>query len=160
MDEEAIALMKQHGTYLVPTIYIGEYFNATGSTNPGLHKMLELTRKHQDEFERMVGAAIRAGVKIVVGSDFGGYEAGRNAREFAALVRTGMTAMQAIQAGTRVAAEMLRWEDRIGTLEPGKLADLVAVPGDPLRDISELSRVVFVMLGGKVIKTPEQSRRE
>ena len=85
MDAEAIALMKERGVYLVPTIYIGEYFNATGSTNPGLGKMLELTRKHQAEFERMVGEAIRAGVKIVVGSDFGGYDARLNAREFAAL---------------------------------------------------------------------------
>ncbi|MGH7492815.1 MAG: amidohydrolase family protein [bacterium] len=160
MDAEAIALLKQRGVYLVPTIYIGEYFNETGSTNPGLNKMLELTRKHQAESERMVGEAIRAGVKIVVGSDFGGYDASRNAREFAALVRTGMTSMQAIQAGTRVAAEMLRWDDRVGTVEPGKLADLVAVAGDPLRDISELGRVIFVMLGGKIIKTPQQGARD
>ncbi len=146
--------MKERGVYLVPTIYIGEYFIETGSSNPGLKKMLELTQKHQAEFERMAGEAIRAGVKIVIGSDFGGYDARLNAREFAALVRVGMTPMQAIQAGTRVAAEMLRWDDRIGTVAPGKLADLVAVAGDPLRDISELQRVIFVMLNGKIIKTP------
>jgi imidazolonepropionase-like amidohydrolase len=160
MDMEAIDLMRKHGVYLVPTIYIGEYFAKTGSSNPGLNKMLELTNKHQAEFERMVGEAIRAGVKIVAGSDFGGYDARLNAREFAALVRVGMTPMQAIQAGTRVAAEMLHWEDRVGTIEPGKLADLVAVAGDPLRDISELSRVTFVMLGGKIIKTSEESTRQ
>ena len=77
-----------------------------------------------------------------------------NAREFASLVKAGMTPMQAIQAGTRVAAEALRWQDRIGTVEAGKLADLVAVQGDPLRDIAELQRVTFVMIGGKVVKRP------
>jgi len=65
-----------------------------------------------------------------------------------------MTPMQAIQAGTRVAAECLRWDDRIGTVEPGKLADLVAVQGDPTKDITELERVTFVMIGGKVVKRP------
>jgi imidazolonepropionase-like amidohydrolase len=91
---------------------------------------------------------------VAVGSDFGGYIAEINAREFGSLVEAGMTPMQAIQAGTRVAAELLEWEDRVGTIEAGKLADIIAVAGDPLADIAELERVIFVMKGGEVVKAP------
>ena len=155
LDDEAIRLMVEHDVYLVPTIYIGDYYIEKGSETLELQKMIQIsTKKTQDEFVARVGKAIRAGVKIGVGSDFGGKDAYLNAREFASLVRAGMTHMQAIQAGTRVAAEALAWDDRIGTIEPGKLADLVAVAGNPLEDISELTRPTFVMLGGKVIKRP------
>ena len=82
----------------------------------------------------------------------GGFPAQLNAREFRCLVEAGMTPLQAIEAGTRVGAELLGWEDRIGTVEPGKLADLVAVAGDPLADLSTLERPVFVMLGGEVVR--------
>ena len=91
-------------------------------------------------------------MKIAAGSDFGGYDPRINAGEIAALQRAGMTPMQAIQAATRVGAELLGWDDRIGTVEPGKLADLVAVPGDPLADLSRLADVRFVMLGGRVVR--------
>jgi len=160
MDAEAIALMIERGVFLVPTIFVGEYYMERGSSSPEMQKMVELSRKHHAGFMKRVGEALQAGVKIAVGTDFGGYEQALNAREFAALVKAGMTPMQAIQAGTRVAAEALRWDDRLGTLEPGKLADLVAVPGDPLRDISELERVSFVMLGGKVVKEPSSLTQE
>ena len=154
MDKEAIDLMVQRGVYLVPTMYVGEYYEERGSDSPEMQKNVELSRKYHAEFERRVGEAIKAGVKICVGSDFGGFPPELNAHEFASLVHAGMTPMQAIQAGTRVASEALRWDDRIGTVEPGKLADLVAVPGDPLKDIAELQRVSFVMIGGKVVKRP------
>ncbi|OLD64107.1 MAG: amidohydrolase [Acidobacteria bacterium 13_1_40CM_2_68_5] len=154
MDKEAIDLMVQRGVYLVPTMYVGEYYEQRGSDSPEMQKNVELSRKYRAEFERRVGEAIKAGVKICVGSDFGGFPPELNAHEFASLVHAGMTPMQAIQAGTRVASEALRWDDRIGTVEPGKLADLVAVPGDPLKDIAELQRVSFVMIGGKVVKRP------
>ncbi len=154
MDSEAIRLMVEKGVFLVPTIYVGDYYIENGSGSPEMQKMVELSKKYRDAFMRRMGEAIRAGVKIGVGSDFGGYPPVLNAREFAALVRAGMTPMQAIQAGTRVGAEVLRWDDRLGTLEPGKLADIVAVAGDPLKDISELERVNFVMIGGKVVKRP------
>ena len=154
MDREAIDLMVQRGVFLVPTMYVGEYYVERGSDSPEMQKNVELSRKYRADFERRVGEAIKAGVKICVGSDFGGFPPELNAHEFASLVHAGMTPMQAIQAGTRVASEALRWEDRIGTIEPGKLADLVAVPGDPLKDITELQRVSFVMIGGKVVKRP------
>jgi imidazolonepropionase-like amidohydrolase len=155
MDDEAIELMVEKGVFLVPTIYIGEYFIEKGSKAGDLQeKNVELSKKYQGEFVERVGKAARSGVKIAVGSDFGGYLDSINTREFASLVGAGMTPMQAIQAGTRVGAELLGWDDRLGTIEPGKLADLVAVPGDPLEDISELERVSFVMLGGKIVKEP------
>jgi imidazolonepropionase-like amidohydrolase len=99
-----------------------------------------------------VRKAIRAGVKIAAGSDFGGYAQSDNVGEIEALHRAGMTPMQAIQAATKVGAELLGWEERVGTIAPGKLADLVAVPGDPLADLSALRRVRFVMLGGRVVR--------
>ncbi|PYT14322.1 MAG: amidohydrolase family protein [Acidobacteria bacterium] len=154
MDKEAIDLMVQRGVYLVPTMYVGEYYEERGSDSPEMQKNVELSRKYHAEFERRVGEAIKAGVKICVDSDFGGFPPELNAHEFASLVHAGMTPMQAIQAGTRVASEALRWDDRIGTVEAGKLADLVAVPGDPLKDIAELQRVSIVMIGGKVVKRP------
>ena len=154
MNDEAIRLMVEKGVFLVPTVFVGDYYLEHGSDSPEMQKNVELTRRHQAEFIARVGRAIRAGVKIGVGSDFGGFDPTINAGEFASLVKAGMTPMQAIQAGTRVGAETLGWQDRIGTIEPGKLADLVAVAGDPLHDIGELRRVTFVMLGGRIIKRP------
>ena len=87
-----------------------------------------------------------------VGTDYVGFPIVEGAREFALLVEAGLTPMQAIQAGTRVNAELLQWEDRIGTIEAGKLADLIAVDGNPLEDLSELQRVSFVMSAGQVIR--------
>ena len=111
--------------------------------------MVELSKKYKEQQYHWVGRAIRAGVKIAAGSDFGGYSQEINVGEIAALHRAGMTPMQAIQAATRVGAELLGWEDRIGTVEAGKLADLVAVPGDPLTDLALLAHPSFVMVGGK-----------
>jgi imidazolonepropionase-like amidohydrolase len=116
--------------------------------------MVALSRKYHDDFYARMGKAIKAGVKIAVGSDFGGYDPKINFGEFGSLVKAGMTPMQAIQAGTRVASECLRWDDHVGTLEPGKQADIVAVPGDPLRDIAEIAKVEFVMIGGRIVRRP------
>jgi imidazolonepropionase-like amidohydrolase len=114
--------------------------------------MNELQLELRAEFMATVGKAIRAGVKIGVGTDFVGFPVRQGVRELALLVEAGMTPMQAIQAATRGNAELLGWEDRIGTVEAGKLADLIAVPGDPLADLSLLERVSFVMLGGEVVR--------
>ena len=154
IDAEGVRLMVEHGTYLVPTMYIGDYYINEAPDAEAQQKMVELSKRYREEFFANIGAAIRAGVKVTVGSDFGGYDPLINAREFASLAEAGMTPMQAIQAGTRVAAELLEWEDRVGTLEAGKLADITAVSGDPLEDLSELERVIFVMKGGEVFKAP------
>jgi imidazolonepropionase-like amidohydrolase len=154
LDEEAIRMMVEKGVFLVPTIYVGDYYIEHGTATPEMQKMVDLSRKYHDEFYRRVGLAIKAGVKIAVGSDFGGYDPRLNVGELRSLVKAGMTPMEAIQAATRVAAECLRWDDRLGTVEPGRLADVIAVPGDPLRDLSELERVSFVMSAGRIVKRP------
>jgi imidazolonepropionase-like amidohydrolase len=153
LDDEAIRMLVEHGTFLVPTVYIGDYYIEHGSPTGYQDKMIELSKKYKDLHYAWLGKAIRAGVKIAVGSDFGAFPPPvENAGEIEALHRAGMTPMQALQAATRVGAELLGWQDRIGTVEPGKLADLIAVPGDPLADLSALRRVSFVMLGGKVVR--------
>ena len=154
VDDEGIRMMVEKGVYLVPTIYVGDYYIEHGTDTPEMQKMVALSKKYHDDFYARMGKAIKAGVKIAVGSDFGGYDPAINFGEFRSLVKAGMTPMQAIQAGTRVASECLRWNDRVGTLEPGKLADIVAVPGDPLHDIAEISKVEFVMIGGRVVRRP------
>ncbi len=152
LDDEAIRMLVEHGTWLVPTLYIGDYYIEHGSTSGYQDKMVALSKKYKDQQYFWVGKAIRAGVKIGVGTDFGGYDPNLNAGELESLHKAGMTPMQTIQAATRVNSELLGWQDRIGTVEAGKLADLVAVPGDPLTDLSVLHRVKFVMLGGKIVR--------
>ena len=152
LDDEAIRLFVEHGTWLVPTLYIGDYYIEHGSPTGYQDKMVELSKKYKAQQYEWVGKAIRAGVKIAAGSDFGGYDASINAGEIDSLHKAGMTPMQAIQAATRAGAELLGWEDRIGTIEKGKLADLVAVPGDALADLSALRRPVFVVIGGKIAR--------
>jgi imidazolonepropionase-like amidohydrolase len=154
IDEEAVKMMVEKGVYLVPTIYVGDYYIEHGTDTPEMQKMVALSKKYHDDFYRRVGMAIKAGVKIAVGSDFGGYDPAINFGEFGCLVKAGMTPMQAIQAGTRVAAECLRWDDRLGTVEPGRLADLIAVDGDPSKDIETIRRVSFVMSGGRIVRRP------
>src|SRR5207247_9940588 len=97
-------------------------------------------------------AALRAGVKIACGTDAGVFPHGDQVKEFRIYVEEGMTPMQAIQAATRTASELMGWEDKVGAVERGRYADLVAVAGDPLRDITELERVQWVMKGGTVVK--------
>ncbi len=153
VDDEGIALMVERGVYLVPTLYVGDYYLEEQPESDAQRKMNELTRKYRAEHFERLGKAIRAGVKIGVGTDYVGFPVAQGTREFALLVEAGMAPMQALQAGTRVNAELLGWEDRVGTIEAGKLADVIAVPGDPLADLSLLERVSFVMLGGEVIRS-------
>lgn len=113
-------------------------------------------KNERGTFLAAIGRAHRAGVKIVVGLDLGSYGVDPKvyAREFAVLVEAGLSPMESIQAGTRVAAELLQWDDRLGTLQAGKLADIIGVPGNPLTDMSALERVSLVMIGGKLLKRP------
>jgi imidazolonepropionase-like amidohydrolase len=154
LDEEAIDLMVSHGTYLVPTIYIGDYYGQTRKLR-AQEKNDDYYTQYRAKFLTMVGKAHAAGVKIAVGLDLGGYNVDpvHFVREFAVLAEAGLTPMESIQAGTRVAAELLKWES-LGTIEEGKLADIIAVPGNPLEDISKLEDVGFVMIDGKVVKRP------
>ena len=151
VDDEGIRLMAKQGVYLVPTLYVGDYYLAEQPGSEAQAKMNELTRRYREQHVAAVGKAIRAGVKVGVGTDYVGFPVRQGVRELRRLVESGMTPMQALQAATRVNAELLGWQDRIGSVEPGKLADIIAVPGDPLRDLAVLERVAFVMIGGRVI---------
>jgi imidazolonepropionase-like amidohydrolase len=144
LDEESIDLMVQKGVYWCPTIYVGVYVAAGRA--PVWKTMVDIERQ-------AFGLALKKGVKIAYGTDAGGYAWTENqAKEFAYMVRYGQTPMQAIQSATTVAAELLQAEKDLGAIEPGKYADIVAVSGDPLADVSELEHVKFVMKGGKVVK--------
>jgi imidazolonepropionase-like amidohydrolase len=151
VDDEGIKLMKEKGVYLVPTLYVGDYYLNEQPGSEAQSKMNELTRRYRAQHVAAVGKAIRAGVHVGVGTDYVGFPVKQGVRELAVLVEAGMTPMQAIQAATRVNSELLGWQDSIGTVEPGKLADIIAVRGDPLVDLSVLENVSFVMLGGREV---------
>ncbi|AUD01768.1 metal-dependent hydrolase family protein [Spirosoma pollinicola] len=155
IDEEGIDLMLKNGTYLIPTLSVDLFFQEKYFNSKALAKAVQLGKHEKDENtkSKMLSLAIRKGVKIGLGTDNVGFPATFPAREFAELIKLGMTPMQAIQAGTKVNAELLGKEKDLGTIEAGKLADIIAVKGDPLTDITELQQVKFVMIGGKVVKS-------
>jgi imidazolonepropionase-like amidohydrolase len=154
MDDEAIRLMKERGVYLVADIYNGDYIASEGRRQGWpeeyLRKNDETTEAQRQGFRK----AVAAGVRIAFGTDSGVYPHGDNARQLPYMVRYGMTPMQALQAATLVAARNIGWEDRVGSLAPGKYADVVAVEGDALADLASFGRVAFVMKGGAVVKGP------
>jgi imidazolonepropionase-like amidohydrolase len=152
LDAESIRLFKARGAYLVPTLMAGDYV-ARIANGPGNFFTPAQTAKAREAGPKMLDMARRAhagGVKIAFGTDSGVSAHGDNAGEFALLVRAGMTPLQAIQSATVNAADHLGLAAEIGTLAPGKAADLVAVRGDPLADVTELGRMRFVMKGGTV----------
>jgi imidazolonepropionase-like amidohydrolase len=122
IDDEGIRLLKEKGVYLVPTLYVGDYYLNEQPGSEAQAKMNELTRKYRAQHIAAVGKAIKAGVHVGVGTDYVGFPVKQGVRELALLVEAGMTPMQAIQAATRVNSELLGWQDRIGTVEAGKLA--------------------------------------
>ncbi len=152
MDEEAIDLMVQHGTYLIPTLTIDLYFKEKLADSKALAKAIALAKDSREGMYEKLRLGVKKGLKIGVGTDFIGWPANYSAREFGELIKIGMSPMQAIQAGTIVNAQLLNKDKEIGSIEIGKFADIIAVKGDPLKDISELQRVKFVMMGGKVVK--------
>ncbi len=147
LNDEAIALMKERGTYLVPTTYLADAIDLE-SLPPGPRAKADYILPIAKESLRR---AIAAGVKIAYGTDAAVYPHGLNAREFSTLVERGMTPLAAIRTATLNAADLLGVDDR-GAIAAGKLADLIAVPGNPLEDVSVLERVEFVMKGGEVKK--------
>jgi imidazolonepropionase-like amidohydrolase len=152
IDDEGIRLAKEKGAYLVMDIYNDDYIMAEykrlGYPQKILDKEASVGRLQRESFRR----AVQAGVKLAFGTDAGVYPHGWNGRQFAKMVEWGMTPMQAIQSATTSGADLLGWSDRVGSVQAGRYADLVAVDGDPLRDITELERVKFVMKGGVVYK--------
>ncbi len=152
MNEEDIQLMKQHGTYLVPTLYLGDWLMANLSTLGLTSNMIEKAKIVLPIARQNIAIAFKSGVKVAFGTDAAVYPHGLNAREFAVMVKLGLSPLQSIQAATVNAADLLGWTDRIGMLEAGKFADIIAVDGDPVADVHVLENVRFVMKGGEVIK--------
>ncbi len=141
--------MAQKGIFYVPTIYVGEYV-AQGRAAAGAKVWLDMIRIHAETFRR----ALKAGVKIAFGTDIGGFDWGITpAKEFPYMVQYGMTPAEAIRSATSNAAELLGMQNEVGSIAPGKYADLVAVKGDPLAHITVLQEIDFVMKGGEVFKS-------
>lgn len=153
MDDEAIALFKQYGTWYVPTLTAGAAV-ADSAKKPGFYpelvtpKALEIGPK----IKATLAKAYKAGVKIAFGTDAGVYKHGLNWKEFGYMIEAGMPAMETIKAATINAADLLGEKDKLGSIETGKLADIVAVDGDPLKDPLVFGKVVFVMKDGVVYK--------
>jgi imidazolonepropionase-like amidohydrolase len=152
IDDEAIRMMKEHGTYLVPTVYLEDWL-LENLTSLGLTpNMMEKARTVLPIARQNLSHAFRSGVKVAFGTDAAVYPHGLNAGEFATMEKMGLPPLAAIQAATVNAADLIGWADRVGTLEAGKFADIVAVQGDPLADPHVLEHVRFVMKGGEVVK--------
>jgi imidazolonepropionase-like amidohydrolase len=152
LDDAGIAAMKAHGTYLVPTAYLIDWMQQYGKL-PVFYqqKMKDVSAVEKQNAIR----AIKAGVKIALGTDAAVYPHGLNAHEIDVYVNQfGMTPLQGIQTGTINAADLMGWSDKVGELTPGHWADVIAVEGDPLKDVKVLQDVKFVMVGGKVEKVP------
>ena len=153
MNDRSIELFLEHDVYLVPTMAVGAFLVQEYGASEAQSKSVKLHLKYDQEIQAMLSKAIEAGVKIGVGSDNVGFPAGFACREFEELVKLGMSPMQAIEAGTRVNAELLGKENDLGTIEAGKYADIIATRINPLEDIKALQEVVFVMKGGVIVKT-------
>jgi imidazolonepropionase-like amidohydrolase len=153
IDDEGIALAKQHGAWLSMDIYNTEYIQAEGKKNGVLEESLRKDREVADQQRENFRRAHRAGVKMVFGTDAGVHRHGDNARQFAWMVRYGMTPLEAIRSATLNAAEALGRAD-LGVVEPKAFADLIAVRGDPLQDVKVLESVAAVVKGGALVKSP------
>jgi imidazolonepropionase-like amidohydrolase len=148
LSDETMRIMRDRQIFAVPTFTIFEYFADHAASPQAAARERAILEFHAREFR----GQLAAGVPMAVGSDVGPFPHGTQAREFVLLVKYGMSPLAAIQAGTVNGAKVLGWQDRIGVLKPGYLADIVAVGGDPLQDIAALQNVTFVMKGGAIYK--------
>lgn len=151
MDDESIALMAEHGTFLVADVWMGDWSIEQGEREGWSPDVMRKLRETTDVQREGFAKAVEAGVRIAFGTDSGTYPHGMNAKQFASMVKYGMTPMESIRSATVVAAELLGWSDRVGALEPGLFADLIAVEGDVMNDVDLLTDVAFVMKGGRVV---------
>ena len=149
MDDESIALMAEHGTFLVADVWMGDWSIEQGEREGWSPDVMRKLRETTDVQREGFAKAVEAGVRIAFGTDSGTYPHGMNAKQFASMVKYGMTPLEAIRSATVIAAELLGWRDRVGALEPGLFADLVAVEGDVMNDVDLLTDVAFVMKGGR-----------
>ena len=152
LDDETVALMKQNGTWYVPTLFVGNYFVEKMSNSDFPEKIKAKARFISGQTSISLQKAIKAGLKIAYGTDAGVFPHGLNAKQFKLFIDNGMTPLQAIQTATINAADLMGWLGKTGSITAGKWADIIAVKGDPLKDITELERIKFVMKSGVVYK--------
>ena len=152
IDDAAVAEMKKNGTYLVPTLYLGDWFLENAERNHIPDFYLAKAKAVMPIARKNVAHAFASGVKVAFGTDAAVYPHGLNAHEFAVMVKLGLTPLQAVQSATVNAADLLGWAGKVGSLEPGAWADIVAADGDPSKDVTTLEHVKFVMKGGEVVK--------
>lgn len=153
IDDEGIAMAKAAGVWLDMDIYNGDWIEEEGVRTGWPAEYLRKNRDTTDAQREGFRKAVKAGCKLSFGTDAGVYPYGLGARQFAFMVRYGMTPMQAIQSATTVSAELMRREADVGSVTPGHFGDLIAVDGDPLKDISTLTHVVGVIKGGRIVKS-------
>ena len=151
LTDEDIQQFKSKGVYLIPTLYHYQLEREHDAKKYNGHSVAEVS---EPSFRR----AVAAGVKIAFGTGVGPFPHGTQTHEFEYMVKFGMTPLQVLRSATIVNAQMMGWETKIGSIEPGKFADIVAVCGDPLTDITELERVKFVMKGGQVVRNDLDSK--
>jgi imidazolonepropionase-like amidohydrolase len=156
LDDEALEMMKAKGTYYVPTLMAVQGIRETLGTRKFPPAIETKARAAMAGIDSTVRKAIAQNIRIALGTDAAVYPHGRNAEEFGQLVRLGMTPVAALRTGTSVTAELLGLSGQTGSLEPGKIADIVAVPGDPVADIHRVEKVFFVMKDGKVYRNDRQ----
>jgi imidazolonepropionase-like amidohydrolase len=151
-DDEALALMKEHGTWLVADIWNGDYIDSVGTREHWPEDILRKNRETTETQRTAFRKAVALGINIAYGTDAGVYPHGLNASQLPYMVKYGLTPMQAIQSATINAARLLKWEKDVGSIAPGKYADIIAVPLDAAKDVGRFRTVAFVMKGGQVMK--------
>jgi imidazolonepropionase-like amidohydrolase len=160
IDDAGIATLKKNGTYLVPTVYLGEWFLQNAERMHVRPDILAKAREVMPAADKNISHAIAGGVKIAFGTDAAVYPHGLNARQFGTYVKLGMTPVAAIQSATVSAADLMGWSDKVGTIEAGKFADIIAVDGDPTKDVTTLEHVKLVIKGGVVYKNETAGMHE
>jgi imidazolonepropionase-like amidohydrolase len=159
MDDEAVHMMADAGTFLVADIYSGDYIAEVGRRQGWRADVLRKNDQTTNAQRQGFAKCVQAGVRIAFGTDSGIYPHGLNARQFAYHVRCGQSTLEAIRSATVHAAELLRWDDRVGSIEAGYLADMIAVPGNPLHDIRLLEQPDFVLKDGDLVRRGPADRQ-
>lgn len=152
LDDEALSMMKKRGVFLVADIYNGDYINEVGARDGWPEETMRKNRETTDTQREVFRKAVKMGVKIAYGTDSGVYPHGDNARQLPYMVKYGMTPIEAIRAATLRSAELLGWEKDVGQIAVGRYADMIAIDGDPLADISVLLGPKTVLKGGEIVK--------